>query len=386
MSARGDTHHILWISEWGAIQFDDEGRSDDIADGALPSAELGLIVVETTWKGGKTGRLYTEVVDPALKIEEIHRALDDWKIYFYAWWLDAKYERDGDVSQIAKDCREYFDKLEARERIALSDLKKLWYYKVAWPKKRKRFEEYPSALQEIFNSPVDGSIYGEYVDDAMVQGRVIDFVLTKEPVFTFWDLGKRDLMVITFIQIVGAQVRIYDYHAGRGGVMMDYARFCQRWELEKDAFIAGHYLPHDGGWERLGKTYNKSIAETLAECGLRNIQVVPRIPKLLIGIENVRDRFPTMLLHATNLNRVYEFDLNRISMMDSLKNYRFAPLGKNSNGSAPLHDINSHCCDSVRTFAEGDERGMVPRSAAMRAIDDLEEEKMVGSVSNFDFY
>jgi len=383
-NARGGTHQLLWISEWGPIQFDDSKRSDDIADGALPSAEKGIVVVETTWKGGKTGRLYTEVVEPALKLAASVRTKADWKVYFFGWWLEPGYRFDGDARQISIECSDYLQALQDTHGIILDEAQKLWYFKTAWPKRQKRYEEYPSHLAEIFLSPVEGAVYASFMDRAQVDGRVIDFPVSREPFYTFWDLGKRDLMSITFIQIVGLQVRVYDCHLERGATLAACARYVQSWEQKHDAFIAGNFLPHDGGWERLGKEYNKSIAESLAECGLRNIYVVPRIPKLAIGLDYVRDRLPNMVFHSSNLGRVFEFGTHRVSFLDSMSNYRFAPIDKNSSSREPLHDINSHACDSVRTYAEADERGMVPKSAGLREIDEREYETS-GSVSNFDF-
>jgi hypothetical protein len=219
----------------------------------------------------------------------------------------------------------------------------------------------------------------------MTDGRVIDFAPSKEPFYAFWDLGKRDLMVITFIQICGLQIRVFDSHMGRGGTLSEYARYIRQWEDKHNVYVTSHFLPHDGGWERLGTTYNKSIADSLAECGLRNIHVVPRIPRLTIGLDYVRDRMPSMVFHASNLSRVYEFGTHRVSFMDSLSNYRFAPLAHNSAGREPIHDINSHACDSLRTFAEADERGMVPKSAGLRDIDDAEENSG-GVISDFQFF
>lgn len=384
MNARGGTHQLLWVSEWGPIQFDDSKRSDNIADGALPSAKAGIVVVETTWKGGKTGRLYTEVVEPAMKLAPEMRTKADWHIYFYAWWLDESYRFQGDPAQIDLDCRNYLQALQDTHGIILDDAQKLWYFKKAWVKRQKRFEEFPSHLAEIFMSPTEGAVYAEFMDKAMTAGRIIDFPPSKEPFYAFWDLGKRDLMVLTFIQIVGLQTRVFDCHMGRGGTLAEYARHCKRWEETYQTYIAGHFLPHDGGWERLGKTYNKSIAESLAECGLRNIQVVPRIPKLSIGLDYVRDRMASMVFHSTNLGRVFEFGTHRVSFLDSMNNYRYAPLTHNSAGREPVHDINSHACDSLRTYGEADERGLVPRSAGLREIDDGAESGE--TVSDFQFF
>ncbi|MDC0088155.1 hypothetical protein OAI07_01290 [Akkermansiaceae bacterium] len=385
MNARGGTHQFLWISEWGAIQFTDPKRSDEIADGGLPSAEQGIIVVETTWRGGKTGRLYTEVVEPALQISSDMRTREDWKVYFYPWWGDKRYTREGHFAQVLDECNAYLDEVENKGGTKLDKGQRLWYFKVAWVKRQKRYEEYPSLLEEIFKSPVEGAIYAPLMDVAQIEGRIIDFKASKEPFYTFWDLGKRDLMAIKFIQIVGTQVRVFDAHLARGETLTYYARYCQQWERDNEAFIGGHFLPHDGGWQRLGNNYNKSIAEMLGEAGLQNIHVVPRIPLIGVGIDQVRDRIPEMVFHATNLGRVYEFGNHRVSVLDSLSNYRYAPLAHNSAGRAPLHDINSHICDAIRTYAEADERGMVPRTGGLQRIEDDYQENQTGRANMGDF-
>ncbi|GAA5497555.1 hypothetical protein Rhal01_03751 [Rubritalea halochordaticola] len=375
-NARGGTHQMLWISEWGAIQFEDPRRSDKIADGALPSAKEGITVVESTWRGGKTGRLYTDVVEPALQIAEEQRSQRDWRVYFFPWWLDEAYVWEGEQSQISEECAQYFAQLESRYGVELSGHQRLWYYKRAWPKREKRYEEFPSVLEEIFLSPVDGAVYGEYLDRARVEGRVIRYPRVRQSFFSFWDLGKSDLMSIILIQRVGLQLRVYDGMMGRGETLEHYARWLQQWERDNEAFIEAHYLPHDGGWQRLGKTYNKSIAESLEECGLRQVRVVPKIPRVHMGIEYVRERFPQMVLHAGNLGRVYQFGSKRVSFLDALANYRYGPMENEGQSREPIHDIYSHPCDAFRTFAEADERGLVPGSSS------LEMEAQSGTRSN----
>lgn len=377
-NARGGTHEFLWISEWGAIQFDDPKRSDEIADGGLPSAESGIIVVETTWKGGKTGRLYTDVVEESLKIDKRYRTKEDWDIKFYAWWLDATYSRDGDVSQITPECIEYLEEIEEVEWIEIPPHQKLWYFKVAWPKRQKRYEEYPSTLHEIFKSPVDGAIYADYYTEAEIDGRILDFKAHKSEFYTFWDIGKSDLMTILFIQRVGLQDRVFDGAMFQGETLEHCAKYVQRWEKENDTYIAKNYLPHDAGHERLGKYSNKSVGDLLKECGLRGIEIVPVIPLVNIGIDHVRDRFPSLVFHKTNLERVYEFGKSRISFNDAFLNYRYKPVEAGKSSTEPMHDIYSHPCDALRTYAEADERGMVPKVSGMRQIDEREEQRHAG--------
>ena len=67
--ARGGANSFLWISEWGVIQATDLARSEEILTGALPSVGDGVCVVETTWKGGRNGHLWS-LVKSALETPE----------------------------------------------------------------------------------------------------------------------------------------------------------------------------------------------------------------------------------------------------------------------------------------------------------------------------
>jgi gamma-glutamylcyclotransferase (GGCT)/AIG2-like uncharacterized protein YtfP len=383
VKARGGTHQLLWISEWGAIQKDDPARSEEIATGGLPSAKEGITIVETTWKGGKTGHLYTVVVEPTLQIAEHDATVKDWKILFYPWWLDESYQFEGNVSQIDTRCMNYLNELEDKHGIELVGSQKLWYFKTAWPLRAKRFEEFPSRLGEIFLSPIDGSIYGEYFDEAMMDGRVVDFTAERPEFYTFWDLGKADLTTILIMQRIGGQDRFFDGYMGQGETIGHYAHWLQQWERDNDAFIGGHFLPHDGGWERMGKSANKSFADMLIEAGLRNVDVVPRIPLVSIGIEYVRDRFPKMVFHKTNLGRVYEFGKTRINYLDAFQQYQYKPLEKGGTSREPLHDIHSHPNDALRTYAEADEAGLIPASSGLGSVKDQEQGTVKTGMDNW---
>jgi hypothetical protein len=385
-NSRGGTHQFLWISEWGPIQFKDAKRSDDIADGALPSAKEGIVVVETTWMGGKTGRLFTEIVEPGLNVSDEHRTKDDYSIKFFGWHGDESYILVGDYSQMPEKILNYFDELKTKYGLELTNSQKLWYYKNAWPKRNKRFEEYPSVLDEVFKTPVEGAVYADQMDEALTGGRIINYSVRKEPVYTFWDIGKRDLMIIVFAQRIGAEFRILDCVMLRGATLGESAAEVFKWETENKAIVQGNRLPHDGGWERLGKASNKSICQELADCGLRDVQAVPRIPLLSMGIEYVRELIPDMVFKADSLGRVYEFGTVRISFLEAMNNYRYAPLGLNSQQREPLHDINSHPVDALRTMAEAENHGMFPKSGGFREIEERQEKEVMTPLTDFEVY
>ena len=87
---RGGTVQFLHVSEWGWIQANDPGRSKEILAGSLPAAEKGIVVVETTWEGGKAGDVWP-LVEEALAASPDASGPDTWRLLFFAWWTCAEY-------------------------------------------------------------------------------------------------------------------------------------------------------------------------------------------------------------------------------------------------------------------------------------------------------
>ena len=88
--ARGGANSFLWISEWGVIQASDLTRSEEILTGALPSVGDGVCVVETTWKGGRNGHLWS-LVKSALETPEEQKGPLDWRVVFFPWHHEPAY-------------------------------------------------------------------------------------------------------------------------------------------------------------------------------------------------------------------------------------------------------------------------------------------------------
>ena len=74
-------------SEWGVIQASDLARSEEILTGALPSVGDGMCVVETTWRGGRNGHLWS-LVKSALETPEEQKGPLDWRVVFFPWQHD----------------------------------------------------------------------------------------------------------------------------------------------------------------------------------------------------------------------------------------------------------------------------------------------------------
>ena len=152
-SARGGTNHILFISEWGEVQWKDKNRSVEILTGALPTADHPgcLTVIETTWKGGKTGELWP-IVETARKTPERLKGPKDTRLLFFGWWT-GKHNRDhGDPAQITAKTHEYCDAAEHLIKRQLDNSQRLWWQKMKDKLKGSMSSEHPTTLDECLEA------------------------------------------------------------------------------------------------------------------------------------------------------------------------------------------------------------------------------------------
>lgn len=173
VTARGDTSHILCVSEWGEVQKKDKARSKEILTGSIPTADHPgcLVIIETTWKGGRVGELWA-FVEAARKIPEHKKNPKDPRILFFGWWTNPDNKDDGDPGQITPETHDYCDQAERiialdphqfakLRRIggSLSSAQRLWYQK----KKEKMglfmLSEHPTTIEECFESPEEGAFF-----------------------------------------------------------------------------------------------------------------------------------------------------------------------------------------------------------------------------------
>lgn len=373
MNARGDTFQMLHISEWGPIAFKDPPRSDEIMTGALPAAECGLVIVETTWKGGKVGHLW-ELTKEALEISDAHRTESDFTVFFFPWWGDEGYMLKGDGRQISAECRKYLDDVEKEIR-AGSGLEKgipgfkftagqrLWYYKEAWKKGLFRFQEYPSVLSECFRAPIEGAIYAELLDKLRAGGRIAEFPIDPSvPVCTFWDLGAPANMVTWYCQMIGPagseELRFIDCDCGLDLIPGERVQ----WMREKAAaggFRYGfHFLPHDAAASEEG---GRTVQAELEAVGLENTRVIPRTADVWIGINRVRQMFSRMRFRAAPCEKG----------LNSLEAYRSGVwIERGRQMDVPVHDKASHAADGLRTLGEADLAGMLEAGWIASAFDE----------------
>jgi hypothetical protein len=208
-------------------------------------------------------------------------------------------------------------------------------------------EEEGSALFEqeyhcSFEAALVGSYYGPYLNRAVKTGRICSVPVDRGVlVHTAWDLGISDSTAIWFIQCVGKERRLVDYHEASGVGLDEYARVLEAKQKEHGWIYGIHYFPHDVSVRELGNN-GLSRIDTLRGLGIK-AKVVPQ-HNVNDGINAVRH-----LLDATWI------DENRCERgLNALRNYRREWDDRlKIFRDHPLHDWSSHSADALRTFAAG---------------------------------
>lgn len=189
-----------------------------------------------------------------------------------------------------------------------------------------------------FEAAIQGAYYAEALKRVRDDGR-----LGKVPyergvaVHTAWDLGVSDSTAIWFVQTVGREVRVIDYHEGSGVGLDEYAKV-----LKDKGYVYGtHYLPHDITVRELST--GKSRLETLRNLGVDNVVVVPQ--------HNVNDGINAV---RRLLDRCWFNEETTKRGVECLWQYRrdWDERGKIWRNN-PLHDWTSHGADAFRYFAAG---------------------------------
>jgi hypothetical protein len=75
----------------------------------------------------------------------------------------------------------------------------------------RRKREFPTVLEECFQTPIEGAIYAEIIDRLRAEGAIRPAVVdTSSLVHTAWDLGSPLNTVTWYFQIVAAEIRVID--------------------------------------------------------------------------------------------------------------------------------------------------------------------------------
>jgi len=220
-------------------------------------------------------------------------------------------------------------------------------------------DEYAQEFECDFDAAITGAYYGVLMREAGPRILHIDHD-PQFPVYTAWDIGRRDDTAIWWYQVIGSEVRVIDYHASS---LKDVAYYAGQLlgrrvtidfvgdevRVGKHEYIPGlerrlsyryaqHWLPHDArAWTLAAK---RSVIEQLM-AAVGNCQIAPDLD-IQDGIQAVR-----MMLPRTWFNSTWCED-----GIEALKNYQ-REWDEDSKvfKKTPKHDWTSHPADAFRMLA-----------------------------------
>jgi hypothetical protein len=345
-SFRGGTLQLLHVSEFGKICRKYPEKAKEIVTGALESVAAGnLVFIESTAEG--MGGYFHDYTMDALRLdrEQAQLSMLDWKLHFYPWYAKKAYQLDPHGVVVSDKQAQYFRELEAKTGITLTPEQKAWWVKKKATLLNDMGREYPGTPEEAFEQAIDGAVYAEQMTRVRELGRIgsVPFQAGIE-VNTFWDFGVGDANAIWLHQRVGLQNHWIRYMEDHGKGLDFYWRWLKLWSDEHHAIWGKHYVPHDANASLQGEQVTNR-REILEKLGMRNIEVVPRVQALDIGIDLTR-----RALVSDNWFDKQGCDKG-IQCLDSYQYEWDAKLGRWK--AEPLHNWASHGSDAWRQFAQG---------------------------------
>ncbi|WII96211.1 terminase [Moraxella haemolytica] len=345
-SFRGGTLQRLHISEFGKICAKYPDKAREIVTGAFEAVPMGgKITLESTAEG-RQGYFY-EYSQMAEKLALANATLtaQDWRFFFFSWWQNKDYQMP--KQPICERLTAYFDGLEAKYGITLSDEQKSWYASKERTLGDDMKREYPSIPAEAFAQSIEGAYYAKQFTWLYANGRITEQLPDNNhlPVSTYWDLGVSDSTTIWFIRQVGDEYHVVDYYENSGEGLNHYLKVLK----DKGYNYDKHIAPHDIDNRQLGANRAKSLRE-LASDGYEidgriyriSFDVVPRTSNVNEDIEKVRQILPKCAFDAIKCEQgVKALESYRKEWNDKLGVWR----------DRPLHDWSSHGADAFRYFA-----------------------------------
>ena len=346
-SHRGGTLQILHISEAGKISARNPERAREIRTGALNTIAPGCWIFNESTAEGASGEFFDDC-QTAQRLKRSKALLTplDYRFHFFGWWMGSHNEIEPAGIHISLDDKDYFDELEKTLGILLSDRKRAWYVKKRDQQKNDMFREYPSSPEEAFKAAIDGAYLAQQMDALYANGRI--GVVPHDPavpVNTGWDFGVHGRMCIWLHQRVALQHRIIGFITGTDDDVLYYWR-----KLQQLPYIWGkHYLPHDGGYRRIGTARTaeappRTLEMILNEAGMHNTEIVPRIAAKEAAINEVMIFIPQVFI-----------DEDRCSEgIKSLQNFRREWDEKMAEWkNRPREDWAMHGYDAFETLVRG---------------------------------
>ncbi len=339
-SLRSGTFQILHLSEYADICLNRPDAAEEIQTGALNTLAPGCFAfIESTAKG--MGGIFYDMNKRAEEIQQQGRPLSnmEYRRHFFPWYDEPRYSIDPTHIVVPRERGDYFEMLDGKYGIKLSDGQKAWYHVKAEEQGDRMGREFPTTPDEAFAQAIQGAIYAKEMALLRRQQRI-----TKCPhdpmrlVHTAWDLGTD---AIWFFQLDGREIRLIWYEEDSHPGLVYWANRFDRLGKERGWQFGTHLGPHDinspdesTGERRIDFAEGVGLAFTC----------VPRTTDKMLAIEQTRRIFPRLVIDQENC-------AVGIERLDKYRREYNEKLGVFAD--RPKKDAASHGADGLETLARG---------------------------------
>lgn len=361
-SMRSGTYHRLLVSEFGKICAKYPARAMEVITGSIPSVPAsGILVIESTTEG-RDGAFY-HMTQAAIKVQKSKHPLTvkNYRLHFFAWFDDDDYRMPADSIFISQDSHDYFDSIETKMNVMLDIEQRTWY--VATKKEfedagtgEKMLQEYPSTIEESFQRSIEGTYYAKEMTKMRKEGRICQIPILEAPCNTFWDIGGTAGTALWIIQTIGMQDRAIAYYEAHNE---SYAHFVH-WINSTGLLFNKHFMPHDADHKRQGKDENLSPKEYFEELGLKNIEIVPVIENLEVGINLTKKHMAGLWINVAQ-DKTSKEVLDCAKGVDRIDGYKrkWDSVQAAWRNEPEKNDGNSEGADAIRQWAQAKELGII---------------------------
>ncbi len=348
-SFRGSTLHRLHVSELGKIANKDPKKARELKTGTLQAIKAGNpVAIESTAEGQHNAFhawWYTAVDHVGV------RGLKDFDPVFLSWvddpdcWsdivVDVTEEDELLIEKIEGEWAEYAGEVG----FSLSPGQKYWLVGAMRELGDKFHQEYPHTPEAAFESVRDGTYYArKWRNEGHVWGEDDKKRLSRERLYdpavevhTAWDLGRNDMMVVVFFQVIGGGLAVVNEYHNTGEDLEHYYNMLVAKRREHGYVYGRHILPHDAKVTDLSA--DKARVKVLNALGLKKTRVLRRTKDVNNDIEQVRSAIPNMWIDPVTASYI-------LKMMSRYSKKWDEVLGTFKD--LPLHDEWSNPADAVR--------------------------------------
>lgn len=205
---------------------------------------------------------------------------------------------------------------------------------------------------------LDAAVYANELRDLEAQGRLCSVPYRAGvPVSVFCDLGYADFTSLWFVQKIGMNHHVIDFHQDQFQFWPHYLKLLQ----SKQYYYDRIWLPHDGDAKDISQVDKDKTVEGQTRAAGYKADQVPSI-SVAAGINAVRTLFPSLY-----------FDQEKCTEgLNHIRRYRYkirdAGTAEQSHSREPLHDDASHAADALRYLAVGIKEGAKERKLKLSPI------------------